>query len=388
MLAGREPDPADCQAMEPFTPVCANGPARTQTIGFVLLDNFTLISLASAMEPLRMANQLSGQELYHWLTLTFDGRSTYASDTLRFIPDSGFDTAPELDMVIVCGGVNVQNSIRREHIAWLQARRHACLGAVCTGSWALAQAGLLDGYECSVHWEYLSAMQEAFPQALVNTRLFSIDRNRCTTSGGAAPLDMMLALIGQTHGHALVAGISEMFVCDRVRNAQDHQRVPIRHMLGSQQPKLQEIVALMEANLEEPIMLDDLAGYVGISRRQLERLFQKYLNCSPSRYYMKLRLMRARQLLKQTPMSILEVAMICGFVSTAHFSKCYRDYFTIAPRDDRAVPAAYPESTTALKKAVLPATSGNKLRQSWLPTHSRTALTHAEGEPGFASVKL
>jgi len=373
--------------MDTLTPVSNSHSTSTQTIGFVLLDNFTLISLASAMEPLRMANQLSGSELYRWLTLTFDGRSTYASDNMRFVPDAGFDTAPALDMVIVCGGVNVQNSIRREHISWLQAQRQCCLGAVCTGSWVLAQAGLLDGYECSVHWEYLSAMQEEFPQAKINTRLFSIDRNRCTTSGGAAPLDMMLALIGQAHGHTLVAGISEMFVCDRVRNAQDHQRVPIKHMLGSQQPKLQEIVALMEANVEEPIHLDELSRYVAISRRQLERLFQKYLNCSPSRYYMKLRLMRARQLLKQTPLSILEVAMVCGFVSTAHFSKCYRDYFGIPPRDDRAIGAHY-ERNVALDSVVPRTYSDSKQRRPVLLLNSRTALTHAEREPGFASVKV
>jgi len=359
---------------EPEFPTRSDG---AQTIGFLLLDNFTLISLASAVEPLRMANQLSGKELYRWLTLTFDGQPTRASDHICFTPDAGFAAAPALDMVIVCGGVNVQNSIRREHLTWLQAHRHCQLGAVCTGSWALAQAGLLDGYECSVHWEYLTAMQEEFPQARINTRLFSIDRNRCTTSGGAAPLDMMLHLIGQAHGHELVAGISEMFVCDRVRNEQDHQRVPIKHMLGSNQPKLQEIVALMEANLEEPIELDALSSYVNLSRRQLERLFQKYLNCSPSRYYMKLRLMRARQLLKQTPMSILEVASICGFVSTAHFSKCYREYFGAPPRDDRAIQGS----------ARLPRVDLNEGESTPSP-HSLTALAQAEGEPGFASVRV
>ena len=154
----------------------------------------------------------------------------------------------------------------------------------------------------------------------MSTRLFSIDRNRFTSSGGTAPMDMMLHLIGREHGRELSAAISEMFIYERIRNEQDHQRVPLKHMLGTNQPKLQEIVALMEANLEEPIDLDELAVYVNVSRRQLERLFQKYLHCSPSRYYLKLRLIRARQLLKQTSMSIIEVASVCGFVSTPHFS--------------------------------------------------------------------
>ncbi|PXB83288.1 AraC family transcriptional regulator, partial [Pseudomonas aeruginosa] len=170
-----------------------------QSIGFLLLDNFTLISLASAVEPLRMANQLSGRELYRWHTLSLDGRQVWASDGLQITPDAGTDNAPAVDCVIVCGGVGIQRSVTREHVTFLQAqaRQGRRLGAVCTGSWALARAGLLDGYDCSVHWECLAAMQEAFPRVAMSTRLFSIDRNRFTSSGGTAPMDMMLPLIGR-----------------------------------------------------------------------------------------------------------------------------------------------------------------------------------------------
>jgi len=184
-----------------------------QSIGFLLLDNFTLISLASAVEPLRMANQLSGKELYRWHSLTLDGQPVSASDGLQITPDAAMQNAPALDAVIVCGGVDIQHSVKREHVSWLQlqARQGRLLGAVCTGSWALAKAGLLDGYDCSVHWECLASMQEAFPRAAITTRLFSIDRNRNTSSGGTAPMDMMLHLIGQQHGRELAAGISEMF---------------------------------------------------------------------------------------------------------------------------------------------------------------------------------
>lgn len=353
-----------------------------QSIGFLLLDNFTLISLASAVEPLRMANQLSGKELYRWHTLTQSGRPVCASDGLQITPDAGLDNAPALDAVIVCGGVDIQHSVTREHLHWLQvqARHGRQLGAVCTGSWALAKAGLLDGYDCSVHWEFLAAMQEAFPRAAISTRLFSIDRNRNTSSGGTAPMDMMLHLIGREHGRELAAAISEMFIYERIRNEQDHQRVPLKHMLGTNQPKLQEIVALMEANLEEPIDLDELACYVDVSRRQLERLFQKYLHCSPSRYYLKLRLIRARQLLKQTSMSIIEVASVCGFVSTPHFSKCYREYFGIPPRDERS------GQTSANVVALVPVPED--LMRPSLSSATSTALSRAQGESTFASVRL
>ena len=352
-----------------------------QSIGFLLLDNFTLISLASAVEPLRMANQLSGRELYRWSTLTVDGGQVWASDGLQITPDAAMHKAPTLDTVIVCGGIAIQRTVTREHITWLQsqARQSKRLGAVCTGSWALASAGLLDGFDCSVHWECLAAMQEAFPRVNMSTRLFTLDRNRFTSSGGTAPLDMMLHLISRDHGRELSAAISEMFVYERIRNEQDHQRVPLKHMLGTNQPKLQEIVALMEANLEEPIDLDELAVYVSVSRRQLERLFQKYLHCSPSRYYLKLRLVRARQLLKQTPMSIIEVASICGFVSTPHFSKCYREYYGTPPRDERV------SSNTAKHVAMIPLPQTLVLSPL---SRALSTLNDARDESTFASVRL
>ncbi|WP_416138461.1 GlxA family transcriptional regulator [Halomonas sp. HK25] len=373
-------------------PQAPRKPVAPQAIGFLLLENFTLFSLASAIEPLRMANQLAGRELYRWFTLSIDGEPILASDGLKVTPDAAITVPLALDMVVVCGGVGPARTVQREHVAWLQgqARLSRRLGGICTGSWALAKAGLLDGYETSVHWECLAAMQESFPRAMLTTRLFSIDRDRATASGGTAPLDMMLTLIGRDHGRELAAGISEMFICDRVRGEQDLQRVPLKHILGTTQPKLLEIVALMEANLEEPIGLEELAAYVDVSRRQLERLFQKYLLCSPSRYYLKLRLTRARQLLKQTSISIIEVASACGFVSTPHFSKCYREFFGQPPRDERlgASPVRVPVSPPCEQLV------GNLDLLSFEaypvePVSSAVkALDQARGEPTYASVLL
>lgn len=350
------------------------------SIGFLLLDDFTLISLAAAVEPLRMANQLSGKEWYRWFTLTKDGKPVSASDGLQITPDAKMEASPLIDMVIVCGGVSIQHHVGREHISWLQtqARLGIQLGAVCTGSWALGLAGLLDNHVCSVHWECLTAMQEAFPKSNVTTRLFSIDENRFTSSGGTAPMDMMLHIISRAHGRDLASAISEMFIHERIRNEQDHQRIPLRHKLGTNQPKLQKSVMLMEGNLEDLIDLDELACEVGVSRRQLERLFHRYLGCSPSRYYHQLRLTRARQLLKQTSMSILEIGVICGFISTPHFSRSYREYFGVSPRDERVIQKAHVVTLMA---------APGSLGQAEIST-AGLALNRAQGEATFASVKI
>ena len=306
-------------------------------IGFLLVPEFSMIAFSCAVEPLRMANQLSEKQLYAWSCMTLDGDPIPASNGLQIVPDYAVEQAEHLDVVFICGGMHINQVCDKNLLFWLRklANRKVTLGALCTGSYLLARADLLNGYRCTIHWENMASMREDFPRLIVSSELFEIDRDRYTCSGGTAPLDMMLHLIGRQQGAALAAAISEVFVCERIRDRHDRQRIPLRLRLGTSQPKLIEAVSLMEANLEEPMSPDELAHHVGLSRRQLERLFQKYLNCVPTRYYLELRLARARQLLLQTTMSIVDVAFACGFVSAPHFSKCYRDFFGIPPRDER-----------------------------------------------------
>lgn len=305
--------------------------------GFLLLPNYSMIAFVSALEPLRMANRLSARTLYEWRTLTLDGAPVAASNGLRVPPDSPIDDMDSITTLFVCGGIDVHRACDKPLLSRLRklSQEKLTLGALCTGSFALAKARLLDGYRCTIHWENMASMHEQFPDIVVSPELFELDRDRYTCAGGTAALDMMLHLIGQEHGIELAAHISEEFMCERIRGRHDRQRVPLRVHLGMSQPKLSEAVTLMEANIEEPMSLDEVAEHVGISRRQLERLFQKYLHCVPTRYYLELRLARARQLLLQTGMSIVDVALACGFVSAPHFSKCYRDFFGIPPRDER-----------------------------------------------------
>ena len=296
-----------------------------------------MISLSASVEPLRMANRLSENKVYSWVTISADGAPVAASNGLVITPDRAITDSTDLDLIFLCGGVDIERTYDKALLFWIRKLAHQKLpiGAICTGTYLMAQAGVLNGYRATIHWENLASLREQYPDTIVTSELFEIDRDRYTCTGGTAPLDMMLSLISQRQGPTLAASISEVFVCDRIRDSNDRQRVPLRVLLGTSQPKLVEAVSLMEANIEEPMSLDELATHVELSRRQLERLFQKYLHRVPTRYYLELRLERARQLLLQTSKSIVNVAFACGFVSAPHFSKCYRDYFSVPPRDER-----------------------------------------------------
>jgi transcriptional regulator GlxA family with amidase domain len=310
---------------------------RPCRFGFLLIPEFTLIAFSAAIEPLRMANRLARQTLYEYSLFTLDGAPVSASNGLAVTPVAALGGDEDLDCLLVCAGTSFDSALEPALKPRLRqlVRRGIALGGICTGSYLLARGGFLNGYRCTIHWENISDMHEEFPELVVSSELFEIDRDRYTASGGTAPMDMVLTLIKRRHGLELATAISEEFVCERIRGPNDRQRVPLRHRFGSSQPKLVEAVELMESNIEEPMSLDELARHVGISRRQLERLFQKHLNCVPTRYYLELRLQRARQLLLKTSKSIVDIAFSCGFVSAPHFSKCYRDYFGKPPREER-----------------------------------------------------
>ena len=308
-------------------------------IGFLLLPGFSQLAFSSALEPLRMANHLADRRLYTWHLVSRDGATVAASSGLATAVNQALEPMPQLDLLLVCGGVEVQTHCDRAMLAWLRrlADRRIPLGAVCTGGYALAQAGLLDGYRCTLHWEHIGSLHEArrFPKVMFTSQLFVMDRDRYTCSGGIAPLDMMLTLVARHQGLALAEAIAEEFIHERIRGVGDRQRSPLRVRLGHSHPKLEEVATLMEANLQEPLDRDELARYAGLSRRQLERLFQRYVGCPPLRYYLELRLARARLLLLQTHIPITEVALACGFVSPPHFTKCYHDHFGHSPSGER-----------------------------------------------------
>jgi len=287
-----------------------------------------------------MANRICGENVYRWKTISESGDAVRASDGLSLNVDSSIEDADVLagvDVLVVCGGWNIEQNSTEGLVRWLRSigQGRVGFGSTCTGSHLLAGAGLLDGYRCSVHWENMGSMTDLFPKAHVSRSVYTIDRDRFTCSGGTSPVDMMLHLIKRQCGPEVSAGVAEQFIYERIRRSSDKQRVPLKHVVGNQSEKLIVAVELMEANVREPISQVDIATYTGVSRRQLQRLFQRYLLCTPSRYYSQIRLARARELLHQTSMSLVEISALTGFVSSSHFSKSYKEHFGHSPSAER-----------------------------------------------------
>ena len=330
--------------------------------GFLMVPNFSLGAFSSAIEPLRLANYVNGETLYAWRTISMDGEAVASSAGVSITADLSMSAVERLSTVFVCGGIETHRFEDRRLANWLRQieRRGTNVGALCTGSHILARLGLLDGYRCTIHWENLPGFIEDFPDVDVREDIFVIDRNRYTCAGGMAASDMMLSFINRHHGHELAAAVSEALVCERIRGEEDHQRMALRLRLAVSQPKLLSSINIMSDNIETPLSQTGLAREIGLSTRQIERLFLKYLNCTPSRYYLEMRLNRARALLQQTCMSVTNVALATGFVSASHFSKSYRLHFGHAPRETKRL-TDDPASLRPIDGALTAAGTGQRI---------------------------
>jgi transcriptional regulator GlxA family with amidase domain len=304
---------------------------------FLLLDRFTMLSFACAIEPLRLANYVAGKPLYEWLLAGESGETATCSNGATFKLDIGLEGIDREDIVLVCGGLDIQHTTTRPVVSWLrrEARRGITIGGMCTGSYALARAGLLDGKKATIHWENMDGFVEEFEQVKLTKSVFVMDGNRLSTAGGTASIDLVLKIIAADHGETLANTVADLLIYNAIRTDQDTQRLSIPTRIGVRHPKLSQVIQMMENAIEEPISPADLAEDVGMSTRQLERLFRRYLNRSPKRYYMELRLQKARNLLMQTDMSVINVALACGFASPSHFSKCYRAHYNTTPYRER-----------------------------------------------------
>ncbi|MDE1182335.1 GlxA family transcriptional regulator [Paraburkholderia sp.] len=311
--------------------------SRLAHFGFLTLPNYSMIAFTSAVEVLRMANYVGRAQHYTWSVVTPDGQPARASNGITVKPTTTLDPDNLPDVLIVCAGWHVAEVVDDAVIALLQdvASKGIPVGGICTGPYALLAANLLDGYRCTVHWEDMSPLHKRYPHVRFADELFVIDRDRLTCTGGTAPIDLMLNLVGMRLGRTHAAQVSEQFIVERIRGSTDYQHIPVDARVGLSRAELIEVVRLMEANIEEPLSLDELARLVHLSQRHLQRMFKMFMNVSPTHYYLTLRLRRARELLRNTDASISSVTTECGFHSACHFSKAYRAQFGHAPSVER-----------------------------------------------------
>jgi len=287
------------------------------------------ITWAGLIQPLRLAAAVLGKEYLQLDVLTQQQATTAPVQgwhiALLVADETQPSPAPD-----VCRAV------------FERVRAATFWGGVGAGVLWLAAAGAMGGVRIALPWALYAETEDIIERAILTPHLYEIDGRHLSCCGGAASIDFALTLVEALFGPALQAQIKESLCVDRVRSADERQRVALQARFGALQPKLSEAVTLMETNIEEPLSTDDIAGLVGLSRRQLERLFKQYLGSLPSRYYLELRLQRARQLLLDTNHSIVQVGLMCGFSSGSHFSTAFGALFGNTPREERQRKLASP----------------------------------------------
>ena len=316
----------------------------TQGVTFFLVEEFTHLAFSCAVEPLRIANMLTGRELYRWRLASADGKAACCSNGTVTLVDRGMEPTPRGEMLFILSGVNVEAHITPELLNYLRRERArgTRIGALCTGSLILAQAGLLDGERATVHWQFHDSFLEEFPSVELCRNVYVEDSRHPTASGGAAAADLMLKLIEEAHGEDLAIGVADQMVYNAVRSADHPQRVSVQARHGMRNRHVAEAIRLMHRMTENPLSTTEIADRIGITPRQLERLFERHLRCSPKKYATAMRLDKARNLLLQTEVSVTEIAHACGFGSTSHFSRVYRSHFGVTPALQRARPGTCP----------------------------------------------
>ncbi len=311
---------------------------RPVRIAFVLVPQYSMMAFSGAIEPLRSANRMAERQLFEWRLTSVDGNPVVASNGIPISVHESLDRLEQVDMLVVCAGldpVQFGRSQKIHHHLRRLSRHGAMVGAVSTGSFILADAGLLAERRCTVHWEYADLFRSRHPALQVTQDLFIVDHNVFTCSGGTATLDLMLHFVSGVAGPALALAVAEQLMHPHIRSSADQQRFHLHSRYGIDSTRLVEVIQLMERSIEEPVAMRDIADRVGISARQMERLFLDQIGARPRAFYLRLRVAKARRMLRQTLNSVQHVALECGFTSTSHFCHAYKREFGLAPMRER-----------------------------------------------------
>jgi transcriptional regulator GlxA family with amidase domain len=319
-----------------------SGPIR---VSICLVPGFSLTGVASTIEPLRIANRVTGREAFSWSLVSVDGAPAEASSGIVLSVDRGLEAALKAivrdeerpDFAFVVAGLDVEKRRYPLLLRWLKAlaKRKVMIGGISTGAHILAEAGLLEGHRCTMHWENIPAFTERFPGIEVRQELCVIDGNLLTCAGGTSAIDMMLHVIASNLDQVTAAHVAEQLIMPAVRPLDQHQRGNVGLGLRRTDPRLSAAVRCMEESIAQRVGVPEIARALGLSRRQLERLFERDLGMTPARYLRELRLERSRHLLQQTRMPVIEIAMACGFASAAHFSRSFRRRYGTSPKAAR-----------------------------------------------------
>jgi transcriptional regulator GlxA family with amidase domain len=315
----------------------SNLDAPGRQFAFLLVDKFSMFSLAAAIDTVRAANRLVGRDFYGWTTVSADGEAVMASNGLPIKIDYAIADLPSFDILFVCAGLTTEFTGKSKVLGALRSfgRRGATLGALSVGPHILAEAGQLKGHRCTIHWESRATFKERFPDIECTGNVYEIDRQRYTCAGGTTSVDLMLEIVRGDFGQNVANQVANQFQHERIRSPGDRQRIGPEHDLTGKSEKLRKVVEFMADHIDEPLPAAALARHAGLSIRQVERLFLRHLNITPGRYYLRLRLERARELLRQTNMPILDVAIATGFTSHSYFAQCYRLAFGRPPSEER-----------------------------------------------------
>jgi transcriptional regulator GlxA family with amidase domain len=320
------------------TLVIPDSPREPIRIAFLLIPQFSMMSFSAAIEPLRSANRMSERDIFDWQLISVDGTEVVASNEIAIPVRQSLEQLHKVDMLVVCAGLDPlqceANHLLHQHLRRL-ALQGTNVGAISAGSFILADAGLLAGRRCTVHWEYADLFLSRYPTLALSRDLYVVDREVFTCSGGTAALDMMLHFVSAASMPEIAVAVAEQFIHPQIRNQADHQRIELHAHHGIDCPKLIEIIKIMEGAIAHPLDTRQIALRVGVSSRQVERLFRDQIGTTPKAFYLELRLARARALLRQTISPILGVARECGFQSTSHFCHAYKRVFGIAPTHER-----------------------------------------------------
>ncbi len=304
---------------------------------FLLLPKLTMLAFSAAVEPLRIANQVANKELFRWYTMTEDGASVKCSNGIRITPDYALKELPNDVYSFVCSGIEPRKAASEVTLNWLRKRRSfgGPIGGICSGTFAIAQAGILSNQKFTLHWENQPAFTEYFPDLEPTQNIYENDNGLLTCGGGSAAIDMMLDIIETEYGNDLAVIVADMCIHSRSNNKKSTQKSSYAAAISCRNEKLISAMQYMQDNIEEPITLLDIANRVMISRRQLERLFKRYTTLTPSQFYLDLRLSRAHALLNETSLSAIEIAAASGFNSSSHLFITFRKKYGISPNEYR-----------------------------------------------------